>query len=140
MILFSYTDNQGILLGHGESRQSPWALPSGGLFFQLVCCFHRYRASSSKSTVQPKIESCFQDGACSVCFLPQYHPKHNKHLGFRERGTCKITLINILGILNIQTKGLNKYRGPFWYLNCMHCHIGKSREFWKGLSSRDSQQ
>ena len=48
---------------------SPGALPSGGLVFQLVCRFHRYWAQSSKSTVRPKMESCFQDGACSVCFL-----------------------------------------------------------------------
>ena len=33
--------------------------------------FHRYWAYSSKSTVRPKMESCFQDGACSVCFLLQ---------------------------------------------------------------------
>ena len=46
--------------------ESPWALPSGGLVFQLVCCFHRYWANSSKSTVQLKMESCFQDRACSV--------------------------------------------------------------------------
>ena len=54
---------------------SPGALPSGGggwgLVFQLVCRFHRYWAYSSKSTVWPKTESCFQDGACSVCFLLQ---------------------------------------------------------------------
>ena len=49
--------------------RSPRALPSGGLVFQLVCHFHRYWASSSKSTVGPKMESCFQDGACSVHFL-----------------------------------------------------------------------
>ena len=46
--------------------ESPGALPSGGLVFQLVCRFHRYGAYSSKSTVQPKTESCFQDGACSA--------------------------------------------------------------------------
>ena len=46
---------------------SPGVLPSGGLVFQLVCHFQRYWAYSSKSTVQPKMESCFQDGACSVC-------------------------------------------------------------------------
>ena len=50
---------------------SPGSLLSGGrgLVFQLVYRFHRYWAYSSKSTVQPKMESCFQDGACSVCFL-----------------------------------------------------------------------
>ena len=48
---------------------SPGALPSRGLVLQLVCCFHRYWAYSSNCTVQPKMESCFQDGACSVCFL-----------------------------------------------------------------------
>ena len=35
----------------------------------MACCFHRYWAYSSKSTVRPKMESCFQDGACSVCYL-----------------------------------------------------------------------
>ena len=50
---------------------SPRALPSGGLVIQLVCRFHRYWAHSSKSTVRPKMESCSQDGACSVCFLRQ---------------------------------------------------------------------
>ena len=48
---------------------SPGALPSGGLVFQLVRRFHRYCEYSSKSTVRPKMESCFQDDACSVCFL-----------------------------------------------------------------------
>ena len=48
---------------------SPGALPSRGLVFQLVCHFHRYWAYSSNSTVWPKMESCFQDGACPVCFL-----------------------------------------------------------------------
>ena len=46
--------------------ESPGALPSRGLVFQLVCRFHRYWAYSSKSTVWPKMESCFQDRACSV--------------------------------------------------------------------------
>ena len=70
MILFCYTDNYGILLGDRESRYEPWDSSIwGGLVFQLVCNFHRYWAYSSKSTVQPKMESCFQDGACFVCFL-----------------------------------------------------------------------
>ena len=57
--------------------ESPEALPSGGLVFQLVCHFHRYWAYSSKSRVSPKMESCFQDGACSVSsFTNTYpHPK-----------------------------------------------------------------
>ena len=38
----------------------------------MVCHFHRYWAYSSKSTVRPKMESCFQDGACSVCFFLQH--------------------------------------------------------------------
>ena len=63
---------------------SPGALPSGGLVFQLVCRFHRYRAYSSKSTVQPKMESCFQDGACSVCFLLHYQLE--MHIGDIFRG------------------------------------------------------
>ena len=47
---------------------SPGAIHSGGgcLVFQLVCHFHRFWAYSSKATVQPKMESCFQDGACSA--------------------------------------------------------------------------
>ena len=40
----------------------------GSLVFKLVCRFHRYWAYSSVSTVWPKMKSCFQDGACSVCF------------------------------------------------------------------------
>ena len=44
----------------------------GGLVFQLICRFCRYWTYSSKSTVRPKMESCFQDGACSVCFLLQH--------------------------------------------------------------------
>ena len=48
----------------------------GDLVFQFACHFHRYRAHRSKSTVWPKMESCFQDGTCSVClpspvFLPE---------------------------------------------------------------------
>ena len=53
---------------HGVAKE-PWALPFRGMVFQLVCCFHRYWAYSSKSTVQPKMESCFQDRACSVSFV-----------------------------------------------------------------------
>ena len=72
MILFGYTDNQCILLGDGESRFEPWGSSMGGggtgLVFQLVFRFHKYWAHSSKSTVRPKMESCFQDGACSVHF------------------------------------------------------------------------
>ena len=69
MILFGYTDNKGILLGDRALGLFHRGV-EGGLIFQLVCRFHRYWAYSSKSTVQPKMESCFQDGACSVCFLP----------------------------------------------------------------------
>ena len=46
--------------------ESPGALPSRGLVIQLVCRFHRYWAYSSKSTVRPRLESCFQDGGCSA--------------------------------------------------------------------------
>ena len=58
---------------------SPGALPlfwgggGRGLVSQLVSHFHRFWAYSSESTVQPKMESCFQDGACSVCFLLHCH-------------------------------------------------------------------
>ena len=67
MILFGYTDNQGILLGHGE----PWGSSFQGPGFLVGMSFHRYWAYSSKSTVPPELESCFQDGACSVCFFLQ---------------------------------------------------------------------
>ena len=53
--------------------ESPRALPSGGLVFQLVCHFHRYWAYSSKSTFQPKMESCFQNRACSVSYFMFSH-------------------------------------------------------------------
>ena len=33
MILFGYTDNQGILLGNGESRYEPWDSPIRGAWF-----------------------------------------------------------------------------------------------------------
>ena len=56
---------------------SPGALSSTGLVFQLVSCFHRYWAYGSKSTVRPKMESCFQDGACSVCFLLHSYLQHH---------------------------------------------------------------
>ena len=47
----------------GTSSEAPSSRGSG---FSLVCRFHRYWGHSSKSTVQPKMESYFQDGACSV--------------------------------------------------------------------------
>ena len=68
MILFGYTHKSSFR----QQRVEAWALGlfhPGGLVFQLVCHVHRYWASSSKPTVRPKMESCFQDGACSVCFL-----------------------------------------------------------------------
>ena len=61
---------------------SPRALPSGGLVIQLVCRFHRYWAHSSKSTVWPKMESIFQDGACSL--FPPSVPQAPEPLGFRS--------------------------------------------------------
>ena len=49
-----------------ESLGTSPEAPSSGSGFPLVCHFHRYWVYSSKSTVQPKMQSCFQDGACSV--------------------------------------------------------------------------
>ena len=60
--------------------ESPGALPSRGLVFQLVCRFHRYWAYCSKSTVQPKMESCFQDRACSVSSFISIVEFHNLSL------------------------------------------------------------
>ena len=50
---------------------SPGALPwrGGRSGFPVGISFSWYWAYSSKSTVWPKMETCFQDGACSVCFL-----------------------------------------------------------------------
>ena len=42
----------------GTSAEAPSSRGSG---FPLICHFHRYWAYSSKSTVRPKMESCFQD-------------------------------------------------------------------------------
>ena len=55
MILFGYTDNQGILLGDGESRYEPGALPSRGSGFP---------DSMSKQIlgIQLKVHSPAQDG------------------------------------------------------------------------------
>ena len=80
---------------------SPGALPSRGLVFQLVCRFHRYCEYSSKSTVRPKMESCFQDDACSVCFLlhtfikPSIKVPYSVSLGlhFLMKPQCHIKLI-----------------------------------------------
>ena len=60
--------------------ESPQALPSRGLVFQLVYHFHRYWAYSSKSTVRPKMESCFQDRACSVSSFISIVEFHNLSL------------------------------------------------------------
>ena len=48
------------------------------MVFQLVCCFHRYWTYSSKSTLWPQMESCFQDRACSVCFLLHQCRRHKR--------------------------------------------------------------
>ena len=67
---------------------SPGALPSGGLAFHLVCRFHRYWAYSSKSTVWPKMESCFQDRACSVSSFKtkkEHQYKQKQKLSLVER-------------------------------------------------------
>ena len=63
------TEEPGGLQSTGLQRvRHDWttSLSSGGLVFQLVCRFHRYWAYSSKSTVQLKMESRFQDRACSA--------------------------------------------------------------------------
>ena len=71
--LFCYRDNYHTLLGDRESRWESRGSFIRGSGFPLVCRFHRYWAYSSKSTVQPNMESCFQGGACSVCFLLHGH-------------------------------------------------------------------
>ena len=71
MILFGYTDNYSILLGDGESRYEPWGSSIWGVWFSSWYVISTDTGHIAQSTVQPKMESCFQDGACSVCFLLQ---------------------------------------------------------------------
>ena len=70
MILFGYTDNQGVLLGNRESRYEPWGSSIQGAWFSswyVVSIDTGHIAQSPQSG--PRWESCFQDEACSVCFL-----------------------------------------------------------------------
>ena len=60
----------------------------GGLVFQVVCRFYRYWAQSSKSTVQPRMESCFQDGACSVSSFTVSEPA--SLWGVAHVGSCSL--------------------------------------------------
>jgi len=71
--------------------RSPGALPSGGLVFQLVCRFHRYWAYSSKSTFWPKMESCFQDRACSVYFFLHYGCVLQLSFIWKAKGTISLS-------------------------------------------------
>ena len=74
---------------------SPVALPSGGLVFHLVC-FHRYWACGSKFTVWPMMESCFQNGACSV----------SSFTGWTRRcGTHVALLGSLLSLLTLEFEG-----------------------------------
>ena len=50
MILFSCTDNQGILLGDRESKYQPWALLSGGSCFPVDMSFPQILAQSPQSS------------------------------------------------------------------------------------------
>ena len=69
MILFGYTDNQGILLGDGESRYEPWGSSIQGAWFScwyVVSIDTGHIAQSPQSS--PRWSPAF-NGACSVCFL-----------------------------------------------------------------------
>ena len=59
---------------------SPGALPTGD---QVI-----YWAYSSKFIVLPKMESCFQDGACPVCFLLQGKKRLVAHGAEKEAEPC----------------------------------------------------
>ena len=64
-----------ILLGSGESRYEPWGSSIWGVWFSswyVVSTDIGHIAQSPQSS--PKMESCFQDGACSVCFLLHLYP------------------------------------------------------------------
>ena len=69
MILFGYTDNQGILLGQGESRYEPWGSSTWGVWFSSWYVVSIDTGHIAQSTVQPSMEFCFQEGVCSVCFF-----------------------------------------------------------------------
>ena len=74
---------------------SPGALPSGGLVFQFVC-FHRYWACGSKFTVWPMMESCFQNGACSV----------SSFTGWARRCETHVALLgSLLSLLTLEFEG-----------------------------------
>ena len=69
MILLGYTDNKGILLGNRKSQYEPWGSSIQGAWFSSWCVVSIDTGRPAQSTVRPKMESCSQDGACSVCFL-----------------------------------------------------------------------
>ena len=77
---------------------SPGALPFRGLVFQLVCHFHRYGAYSSKSTLHPKTESCFQDGACSVSSFKSIQNAPSKYKMKRKKKEIKESHIYLIGM------------------------------------------
>ena len=83
--------------------ESPGALPSRVLVFQLVCHFHRYQAYSSKSTVRPKMESCFQDRACSVSSFRTNNTYRKDWLSPNKEGKCRLSTLRTWSFLAITT-------------------------------------
>ena len=79
MILFGYTDNQGILLGNGESRYESWGSSIPGAWFSI------WYVVSQILGVQLKVHSPAQDGVLLsrwslFCLVPpsignQYCPR-----------------------------------------------------------------
>ena len=101
----------------------PWGVGSGVLVFQLVCCFHRYWAYSSKSTVWPKMESSFQDGAVlSVS-------------SFTSKVMLKILQARLQQYMNHELPdvqaGFRKGRGTRNQIANIHWIIEKPKEFQK---------
>ena len=58
MVLFSYTDNQSILLAKEEWGSSFW----GGLAYQLVCCFHNTGQIAQSPQSSPRWSPAFKIG------------------------------------------------------------------------------
>ena len=109
----------------------------GGLVFQFVCCLHRYWAYSSKSTVWPKMESCFQNGTCSVCFLLHHHFMANR---WGNSGNSERLYLGAPKSLQMVTAAMKLKDLALWKKSYDQSrqHINKQRHYFanKGPSSQ----
>ena len=65
---------------HGVAKSQTWLSDWTELNW---CLFHRYWAYSSKSTVRPRMESCFQDRACFVSSFISTNCSYHGGLGLQ---------------------------------------------------------